>query len=214
MSTQTGTVQFTRLRFTSKAAVSVVILIGGLTLTGWMLDLPLLESLLHGLAPMNPVTAVTFILSGAAFWLVAENAPPGRMLRPAGHVLALLVALIGGLGGYLSGSDLGIVLWMFKEKLGLPGSMLSRMAPNTALNFVLLGVALMLLDLKIGRGGWLAEYLTLAAALNAMLALLGQLPTAFLPSISSSPIRRCLSTRRCPFSSSAPAFFYAARTGG
>src|ERR1700719_3512523 len=144
MSAQTGTVQFTRLRFASKVAVGIVILIGVLTLTGWILDLPFLESLLQGLAPMNPVTAFTFILSGAAFWLVAENAPAGRMFRRPGQVLALLMVLIGGLklGGYLVGSDLGIDQWLFKENLGLPGSMLSRMAPNTALNFVLLGLAL------------------------------------------------------------------------
>jgi diguanylate cyclase (GGDEF)-like protein/PAS domain S-box-containing protein len=175
MSTQTEISRFVRLTFASKISSGSVILISGLTLAGWTFGLPLLGRFFPGLAPMNPVTALTLILSGTALWLVAQDTPVNRISRRAGQALAFLVALAGGLklGGYLLGFDLGIDQWLFQKQLQLSDSVLSRMAPNTALNFILLGLALLFLDLKIGRGGWLAEYLAVAALLNAFLVLLG-----------------------------------------
>ena len=47
------------------------------------------------------------------------------------------------------------------------------MAPNTAVNFLLLGAALMIIDRPLRRFRWPAQLLALSAAMTALLALMG-----------------------------------------
>jgi hypothetical protein len=93
MSTQTEISRFVRLTFALKISSGIVILISGLTLAGWTFGLPLLGSFFPGLAPMNPVTALTLILSGTALWLVAKKYVPDNLIpHRADQTLAFLVA--------------------------------------------------------------------------------------------------------------------------
>ena len=130
------------------ALLSVVV--GAMVLVGWTFDIVTLKSVLPGWVAMKANTAVCLILTGIALLLTAR--PPAtfnpqfstfffRLARLCG----LLVGLIGllTLGEYVFGWNPGIDQWLFIEPNGTVGtSYPGRMAPETALSFVLLAAAL------------------------------------------------------------------------
>ena len=160
-----------------KAASTIAILVGCSVLLGWTLDVDVLKRILPGLVAMNPATAIAFILAGVSLLLMQPQNTASRLRRIA-QGLAFAVALVGLIKfiGILSGWDVGIDQLLFREKLeseaavtGIP----NRMAPNTALNFFLLGLALLLLDRQTRRGRWPAQYLILATTMLSFLAIIG-----------------------------------------
>lgn len=140
-----------------------------------MLDLPPLKSVLPSLVTMKANTAIGFLLSGVSLWLMHEQ-KAAKLKRRIAQLCSFTVALIGllTLSQYLFGWNLGIDQLVFRERPGAVGtSHLGRMAPNTALNFLLLGFALLLLSPRVRRYHWLAHFLTLVAALVSLQPLLG-----------------------------------------
>jgi PAS domain S-box-containing protein len=80
------------------------------------------------------------------------------------------------LSQYLFNWNLGIDQLVFREIAGAVGtSHPGRMAPNTALNFLLLGLALLLLHRRTRRDYWLVQFLTLTAAWVSLPGLIGYL---------------------------------------
>jgi two-component system, sensor histidine kinase and response regulator len=157
----------------------LAILVGCLVLVGWTLDVGVLERVLPGLVAMNPVSAVGFVLAGVSAWLLQEERAGGRV-RWIARGCALVVAVVGLLGllQVLIGWEFGIDQLLFAQKLeaeaastGFP----NRMAPNTALNFFLLGGALFFLDSRTRGRRWPAQYLALAVVGISVPALVGYL---------------------------------------
>jgi two-component system, sensor histidine kinase and response regulator len=172
-----GLVSF--LKSCSRAAGVVAILVGGLVLVGWILDIGVLKRVLPGLVAMNPVSAVAFILAGGSLWLL-QGEREDRGERQIARACALIVTLIGlvQLLQVLFGWESGIDQVLFANKLeaesavtGLP----NRMAPNTALNFLLLGCAILFLDSRTHRLRSPAQYLVLGVVMVSVLALMGYL---------------------------------------
>ncbi len=160
------------LRRGSRVASVGVIAIGGLVLLGWQLEAPALKSVLPDRVAMNPVTALAFVLSGVSLWLQAPafpDLPRGRMRRvaQAGAVLAALVGAVTLLG-YLVGENVGLDQILFRGKLGT-----NRIAPNTGLNFLLVGAALGLLDWETRRGVRPAQLVLLVPTCVALTSVLG-----------------------------------------
>ena len=162
------------MRAAARATVVIPIAVGTLVLYGWMSDTEVLKRIIPGLVAMNPATAVGFLLLGFSFALLSMEAGATPRHR-TGEVLALVVALIGivKLLALMTPIDLHIDQLLFANKLkasdfGLP----NQMAPNTALNFLLLGVALMNIDRRLQRW-WPSQFLTIAAAMSSVLALMG-----------------------------------------
>jgi PAS domain S-box-containing protein len=149
------------------ALLSVVV--GAMVLVGWTFDIVTLKSVLPGWVAMKANTAVCFILTGIALLLTARPPAtfnPERSGRSFGYgnrtayplrvqfstllfrlarLCGLLVGLIGllSLGEYVFGWNPGIDQWLFIEPNGTVGtSYPGRMAPETALSFVLLAAAL------------------------------------------------------------------------
>ena len=59
-----------------------------LVLIGWNFDIEIFKSVIPGLTPMNPTTALLFILAGGALWLLQTGrANPWR--RGMGRALAI-----------------------------------------------------------------------------------------------------------------------------
>src|SRR5262245_13506672 len=111
-----------RLSLLSSAAAGLLVLVGTLVLLGWLFWVEALKSALPGRVAMNPLTAVGFMLAGAALWLLrAEEGNPRR--RRWGYACGIAVALFGAarLFGYATGWDPGIDRILFHGRLGAVG---------------------------------------------------------------------------------------------
>jgi hypothetical protein len=125
---------------------------------------------------MVPNTAVCFILTGLALWLLRTE-ECGSAKRRVAQACAWLAVVVGLLtvSEYVFGWNAGIDLWLFRETLQksqkvIPG----RLAILTAANFFLLGTALLLIDLKRRRSGFKSgELCTVTALLISLLGLIG-----------------------------------------
>jgi serine phosphatase RsbU (regulator of sigma subunit) len=160
------------LNETARVAAYVVVLVGGLVLAGWLLRIAALRSVVPGLVAMNPVTALAFIVGSVALRL-REPRKGGtrrdrrRSLAIAGAVSVALVGLIT-LVGYVIGSDLGIDQVLFRDQLAG-----NRVAPNTGLNFLLVGLALALIEVEARKSVRPAQILALATTAIALISLVG-----------------------------------------
>jgi signal transduction histidine kinase/DNA-binding response OmpR family regulator len=160
-----------RLLAVSRATSVLSFVGGGTVLLGWQLDLVVLTSILPGRVAMNPLTALGFMLAAAALWLsLPPAASPGPQSGRAARAAATLVALIGAvtLVGYAIGTNLGLDQMLFRHRLGD-----NQIAPNTGLNFLLLGAALGLLDWEPRRRYRPAQVVVLAPAAVALTSVLG-----------------------------------------
>jgi signal transduction histidine kinase len=127
---------------------------------------------------MKPNTAIGFILLGGALWLRSwarrsEAARPGA--ERLAQACAVAVALLGllSLSEWIFGWDLGIDQLLFHETAGAFGTPRpALMAPITALEFLLLGLALLLLDFETPTGVRPAQFLAAMGLLGACLGLL------------------------------------------
>jgi PAS domain S-box-containing protein len=154
----------------SGGAALLVALMGTFVLAGWALDLASLRSVAPGLATMKANTALAFLLSGAALWLLQVRRA-GRFAGAA-RAIALAVAVIGLLSLFenVLGWDLGIDQLLFRDSFPAgPTSAPGRMASATALNLLLVGLALLLLDAP----GDAADYPAAAAGSVALIAVIG-----------------------------------------
>jgi PAS domain S-box-containing protein len=154
------------------AAAVTVGLTGLLVLIGWALDVPIFKGLLFGLTTMKPLTALGFLGAGAALALLRAEDVDVRQRR-LGLICAGVVALIGALTllEYGLGVDLGVDRWLFPAAVRAEGGLYpGRPAPSTSLGLLLLGLALLTIDVK---SAWLVPLLTLSILLIALLALLG-----------------------------------------
>jgi|GEM_PF-5471107 len=156
------------------------------TLFGWAFGVDTLFRVAAGLAPMKPNTALNFILCGLAVLLRTAQGDPrdgqadkrARRLGGAAAVLAAIAALIGALTltEHLTGLYLGLDTWIFGDALHSDGiTPAGRMTPAAALNFVLLGGALALIDWEPGRGVFPAQHAGLVVSLSGLIAVLGYL---------------------------------------
>ncbi len=120
--------------------------LGTAVLIGWALDVATLKSLFPHLSTMKANTAFAMLLGGTSLLLLARS--PVRA-RHAAQACAVTVAVIGAvtLAEYLTGYDLGIDELLARETpSAVPASSPGRMGINTAAAFVLLGLALLLVD--------------------------------------------------------------------
>ena len=153
-------------------ASGFAVCIGILVLIGWSFDLEPLNRVLPGFPAMNPASAALFILTGIALASALRSRSPATAVM--GKVLSVIVVLAGAseflefLG--ICRSPLDEVL--FAAKLSPTHDALpNRMAPNTALNFLLAGLAILLLDTRGRRS--LGQLLAILIGLGAILSITG-----------------------------------------
>ncbi|MFZ0695166.1 MAG: PAS domain-containing protein [Alphaproteobacteria bacterium] len=90
----------------------LVAIVGASVLVGWHMNSPSLTAVLPGTVAMRPITAVGFVLSGAALFLLHYRA---RAARVAGFASATVAGLIGVLTVVenVSSCKFGIDKWLF-----------------------------------------------------------------------------------------------------
>jgi signal transduction histidine kinase len=149
----------------------VVIAIGVLVVSGWLLNLPVLKSISPRFVAMNPLTAIFLILGGLTLRRLA--------MRPADwfiRVFALIIVLVNAakLGQYFFGLDFNLDQLLFHAGTSpAPNFPANEIAPNTALTFFLCGLGLLLMDVETRRGFRPAQALFLSAAFIVLVALIG-----------------------------------------
>jgi PAS domain S-box-containing protein len=136
----------TAINFSMLAGFAAVVT-GAVVLAGWAFDIAAMKSIQPGWVSMKANTAVGFVLIGIALILTAPASEIFSHHFVIRTRLARLCSVLAGLTGllslveYISGWNIGIDQWLFAEPVDAVGtSNPGRMAPETALCFVLLAV--------------------------------------------------------------------------
>jgi diguanylate cyclase (GGDEF)-like protein len=151
--------------------------IGALVLLGWALGSHALISVVPGHVSVKANTAIAITLGAAALSILRHvEASSGR--RDIVRVLcAVLIVMLGGatLLEYALGRDFGIDQLIFREPSLTRGtSHPGRMAPNSAVNFVVFGIALLALRRQRSESAVrVAQALVFLMLFVTLLALLG-----------------------------------------
>jgi len=147
--------------------------VGLLVLIGWQFDIELLKSPQAGTVSMKANAAIAFVLSGLALILLQQTPSFNKVLV---RICGIFVALIGlvTLSEYLIGWDLRIDEILFRESTyAVETSSPGRMAPNTALNFALMGLVFILLSYKIQRNKFIVDSAIIVALSISIVGLMG-----------------------------------------
>jgi diguanylate cyclase (GGDEF)-like protein len=160
-----------------RCACGVVVLTSAVVLVGgWVLGHSVLRNIVPGTVGMKALTAVGLLCASLSLLAVLTPAA-GRVRRRIHRGLALVVLLLGALvlGEYIFGWRLGIDELLFVDHEGRAAGITypGRFAPTTAVNFILVGAALLMLDHAPRRGWRPAEVLVLPAALVACMSIIG-----------------------------------------
>jgi PAS domain S-box-containing protein len=150
-------------------------LLGSLTIVGWQHDIALFVRPVDGTVAMNPLTALCFVLCGLS--LVTFSKDSWRALSSVTASLVIFLALLK-LMALVLGSSFTPDAVLFASKLDgeVDITGVNRMAPNTALCFLLSGVSLLLYrfsnDTELLLIKW-AELFAMILFLLAVVPLLG-----------------------------------------
>ena len=122
-------------------------LLGLIVLIGWYIHSTVLIQVHPAFVPMQYNTALGFFLCGAAMVLLTKN-----LSKPAA-ILSIIVILTGSLTllEYIFSVNLGIDQLFIEHYITVATSNPGRMAPNTALCFLLSGISLLILAKPITR---------------------------------------------------------------
>lgn len=136
-----------RCRYLALAAAALQIIVGSSTLVGWMLNVGRLKSLIVGMMPMQPMTALMLCIAGVGLMsaVLEEDWPPFAKLRlvaGAGVIVVCGVAIIG----HATDAELDLDRLLFASKVSAqtfdymrhPG----RIPEAAALTLFLAGTAL------------------------------------------------------------------------
>lgn len=165
----------------SKEAAIMVILIGIAVLFGWAFDIAVLKSIVRVWNPMAPNTALCFMLSGLALLLLQQKKATSTnptdtdsigmhgfvFPKIAAYIFVSIVVFIASftLADIIFSLNTGINALLFKPVFydkNLPSA--GQMSWITAVNFLLTGSSLFLLNLKSPRGYYFVQSLILLAA--------------------------------------------------
>ncbi|MBO9541654.1 hypothetical protein J7643_13785 [bacterium] len=165
-------------RLAALIASLAAMLTGVVGLAAWGLDHVVLLRVLPGFTVINPMTAACLIAGGLSLLLALDR-------RAGSRGLALVVGAIGlaTLSDRLLDTRFHLDLLLFREKL-LAIQPPDHMALSTALCFVMLGGALLLMDRRTGVGAVASEALGLsvvAVALHGLIAYLYNLASIIAP---------------------------------
>jgi signal transduction histidine kinase/CheY-like chemotaxis protein len=149
------------------AAIAVAVLVG------WALKIEVLKGFGRGLPAMNPMTACCLLAASAALALLRPR-DAGTTRRRLAYLLAGIVTAAGTLKlvAIVSGWSIPFDQWLWPGELGRADGPPVRIPIRTALNLVLAGSGLLLLDVQTRRGRRPAELLSAGCAIIAFLALI------------------------------------------
>ncbi len=155
-----------------------IFLAGSIVSIGWILDIPVLKSISPDFAAMKANTAFCFVFIGVSLWLSQTKRHGNRTARGIARLCAFIVFLTGFLTfwEYMLGWDFGIDQLLFKKSAtDILTSYPGRMAFNSSIIFVMIGIALLLCGFETTLFAWLAQLLVIPAGIIALLSFVGYL---------------------------------------
>jgi diguanylate cyclase (GGDEF)-like protein len=158
-----------------RGCASVALAIGASALLGWALHFPLLTTWLRGYVTLKANTAICLIAGSVALFTHRRSNDKIALGRLA-LFCAAVVLLVSGLSiaEYLFDRNLGIDQLLVRDtQFGNGTSSPGRMAPNTALGFVLLAIALRASRSESGYAHRLAQACAFGALFLVVVALFG-----------------------------------------
>lgn len=162
----------------SKVSSVAIALFALSTLVGWAFDIQTLKSISPHWVSIKPNTGLAFLLLGCSLLISHKRSPKSHSTSAliVTRILAGTATLIGFLTliEYLCGISIGIDQMLFKEPAGTVGTIYpGRMSPNSALNFVLIGLALLFIDDGRRLRYQTAQMLSITAGLIGLLGIVG-----------------------------------------
>ena len=148
--------------------------IGVVALIGWMSGTPWLTTILPGLPPMMPTTALALLLMGGAAALrqPADDRRPRRWVSTVAALLVLAIT-VGTLAEYFFPINLPVLRithLLVRQESALAPTNMSLIA---ALSLMFLALAMLLLDVRATARVRPSELLALCSALTALTGLTG-----------------------------------------
>jgi signal transduction histidine kinase len=157
----------------SSRAALLAVAVGAAVLVGWGLDVVVSLNVHRSLPPVRPNLAAAFVLAGLALW-ARRRSRRFRLLSVASEVCAGIVVMLGTatLMEYLLGHSLGVDELLIAGK-GHGESL--RMALPAAFATTLVGLAILLLDVRSSGGHRPAQWLGLLVLGTVAISALGYL---------------------------------------
>lgn len=156
-----------------RASSVVLFSLGTVVLLGWQFNVEFLLSILHGLPPMVPNTALCFMLTGSALWLLVSHKQSRQKI---------IVARLFGLLAFLIGA-LTLLEYTSSEKVVLVDNLMAplfshtpyvlRSSPHTSIAFTFSGLALFLMGSRTARTTMLIQWLSLTVLFIAVVVIFG-----------------------------------------
>ena len=151
-------------------------IVGLLVIFGWLLDIEILKSIVHGLASMKFNSAVCFLLLGGSIWLFVT---PAKYNLTYSKLLSSLILLIAGTTFFadIFYYNIAIDQLFVKDHISLlqgnpfPG----RMSISASLCFILLAISLFNLNSKSSLIRNSVQYILHFSTLISFIAILGYL---------------------------------------
>ena len=163
--------------YLSNFPAAIVVVLGVLVLTGWVFNIEFFKRPIAGLVAMNPLTAICFVLTALSMLFLVDNNKASKLQKYLGFGFTGIVFSIGMIKfiGAVNGVDWPIDEWLFRSHLeaDIIGNISNKMAPNTALCFVLTSVSVFLINNAIKKNWRPSQYLMLLVGILSMLSVLG-----------------------------------------
>jgi signal transduction histidine kinase/sensor domain CHASE-containing protein/CheY-like chemotaxis protein len=165
LSSERDAYSWPRLWLIAVTAAITTAAFGLVVMAGWYLHHEILLQLYPSFAPVQYNAALSFVLSGTG--LLALTFGWRRVAATCGAVSAVIGFLT--FSQYLLGADLGIDQLFVTAFLTTPSSNLGRMAPNSAVCFMLAGAAILIMSVSMRR----QQLFLVAGPLSAIVLALG-----------------------------------------
>jgi len=143
--------------------------------TGWILDIPILTKIFPQLSVTVPNSAAGLALAALTVVLLGQRSAPAWR-KALGAFFAVILLLYGllSLSEWIFGLDLGIDQILLPSREGRKTPFPGRTSPQSALMFILFGLALLATHLP-PRLAYVSQFLAIGMTANAIIATTGML---------------------------------------
>lgn len=157
----------------SRIIIVLLLIIGLMVIFAWQFNINYIKRPISGLAAMNPITAIGFILLALSFLFTVSSSTSFRIIGYCLSGLIIIISCARFAGMFFDLSSQVDQIWFYNEirNDGLE-NLSSRMSPNTAVNFLLASFVLIVLRRRDGVT-YVYQSMSLIIIVIALFSILG-----------------------------------------